>query len=136
MWRGIYIGPTDGGISPLIPEGTLAKYESTECKDLIVTSANGSEQTPYKLSNGEMMNPAGRSGCFYNDEASAISGFSVRKYLDPNLEASLVVLNRSAQSWIEFRYGEVLLNRAEAAMELAEAGQGKVIKRMLILVSM
>ena len=64
MWRGIYIGPTDGGISPLIPEGTLAKYESTECKDLIVTSANGSEQTPYKLSNGEMMNPAGRSGCF------------------------------------------------------------------------
>ena len=128
MWRGIYIGPTDGGISPLIPEGTLAKYESTECKDLIVTSANGSEQTPYKLSNGEMMNPAGRSGCFYNDEASAISGFSVRKYLDPNLEASLVVLNRSAQSWIEFRYGEVLLNRAEAAMELAEAGQGESYK--------
>jgi hypothetical protein len=75
-----------------------------------------------------MMNPAGRSGCFYNDEASAISGFSVRKYLDPNLEASLVVLNRSAQSWIEFRYGEVLLNRAEAAMELAEAGQGESYK--------
>lgn len=38
------------------------------------------------------------------------------------------MLNRSAQSWIEFRYGEVLLNRAEAAMELAEAGQGKVNK--------
>lgn len=48
--------------------------------------------------------------------------------MDPNLEASLVVLNRSAQSWIEFRYGEVLLNRAEAAMELAEAGQGESYK--------
>lgn len=65
------------------PRRTLAKYESTECKDLIVTSANGSEQTPYKLSNGEMMNPAGRSGCFYNDELVLSPGFSVRKYLDP-----------------------------------------------------
>ena len=128
IWRGIYTGPVDGGIAPLIPEGTLAKYESTACKDRIVTSANGSGQVPYELSNGKMMNPAGRSGCFYNDEASAISGFSVRKYLDASLEAPLVVLNHSSQSWIEFRYGEVLLDRAEAAMELAEAGQGETYR--------
>lgn len=124
IWRGIYVGSVNGGISPLIPEGTLGKYESTECKDLIITSASGSGQVPYKLSNGKMMNPAGRSGSFSNDDASAISGFSVRKYLSPTMEASLVVLNRSVQSWIELRYGEVLLNRAEAAMELSEAGQG------------
>ena len=49
----------------------------------------------------------------------------MRKYLDSDLEPSLVVLNHSTQSWIELRYGEVLLNRAEAAMELAEAGQGE-----------
>ena len=69
------------------------------------------------------MNPAGLSGRFYGDGACAISGFSVRKYLNPDMEASLVVENRSEQSWIELRYAEVLLNRAEAAFELTEAGQ-------------
>lgn len=125
IWRGIYTGPVEGGIAPLIPAGTSARYESMPCSEFLVTSANGSGQTPYLLSNGKMMNPAGRSGCFYNDEASAVSGFSVRKYLDEKLEGPLVILNRSTQSWIEFRYGEVLLNRAEAAIELAEAGQGE-----------
>ena len=32
--------------------------------------------------------------------------------------------NKSDQSWIELRYAEVLLNRAEAAYELYTAGQG------------
>lgn len=122
IWRGIYIGETSGGISPLIADGTLPKYESTGCKDLIVTSSSNN-QTAYQLSNGEKMNPAGLSGRFYGDGACAISGFSVRKYLNPDMEASLVVENRSDQSWIELRYAEVLLNRAEAAFELTEAGQ-------------
>ena len=124
IWRGIYIGSVDNGISPLLPEGYLSRYEVSDSKDLLVTSPSGNNQTPYQLSNGQMMNPAGRSGCFYNDNACAISGFSVRKYMDPDLEAERVLLNYSSQSWIEFRYGEILLNRAEAAIELAEAGAG------------
>ena len=124
IWRGIYIGSVDDGISPLLPEGYLSRYEVSDSKDLLVTSPSGNNQTPYQLSNGQMMNPAGRSGCFYNDNACAISGFSVRKYMDPDLEAERVLLNYSSQSWIEFRYGEILLNRAEAAIELAEAGAG------------
>lgn len=124
IWRGIYIGSVDDGISPLLPEGYLSRYEVSDSKDLLVTSPSGNNQTPYQLSNGQMMNPAGRSGCFYNDNACAISGFSVRKYMDPDLEPERVLLNYSDQSWIEFRYGEILLNRAEAAIELAEAGAG------------
>lgn len=122
-WRGIYIGPTAGGITPLLPEGTIEKYEASSCKDNLVTSSNAG-QTAYKLSNGQMMNPAGRSGRFADDAACTLSGFSVRKWMNPDMEASLVVENRSDQTWIEMRYAEVLLNRAEAAAELAAAGQG------------
>lgn len=124
IWRGIYTGPVDGGISPLIPEGTLPKYEATDCADLLVTSNSSNSQTAYTLSNGQTMNAAGRSGRFYNDAACSMSGFAIRKYLNPDMDAALVVENRSDQSWIEFRYGEILLNRAEAAFELAEAGAG------------
>lgn len=122
-WRGIYTGPTAGGISPLLPEGAVEKYEASGSKGNLVTSSNAG-QTAYQLSNGQMMNPAGRSGRFADDGACAISGFSVRKWMNPDMEASLVLENRSDQTWIELRYAEVLLNRAEAAIELAAAGQG------------
>jgi len=46
------------------------------------------------------------------------TGFYVRKYVDYNKPQASVDLNRSEQSWIDLRYGEILLNRAEAAMEL------------------
>lgn len=122
MWRGIYVGPVAGGIPPLIPDGFLGRYEASDSKDLLVTSPNANDQVPYQLANGEMMNPAGRSGCFSSDKAGAISGFSVRKYMDQDLEPARVQLNYSTQSWIEFRYAEILLNRAEAAMELYDLG--------------
>jgi len=50
------------------------------------------------------------------------TGFYVRKYVDYNKPQATVDLNRSEQPWIDFRYGEILLNRAEAAMELGNAG--------------
>jgi hypothetical protein len=50
------------------------------------------------------------------------TGFYVRKYVDYNKPQASVDLNRSEQPWIDLRYGEVLLNRAEAAMELGNSG--------------
>jgi hypothetical protein len=44
--------------------------------------------------------------------------FYVRKYVDYAKAQASVDLNRSEQPWMDLRYGEVLLNRAEAAMEL------------------
>ncbi|HEY0176970.1 MAG TPA: RagB/SusD family nutrient uptake outer membrane protein [Pedobacter sp.] len=50
------------------------------------------------------------------------TGFYVRKYVDAAKPIASVDLNRSEQPWIDLRYAEVLLNRAEAAMELDNPG--------------
>jgi len=111
--RGIYTGPVAGGISPLLPAGSRSQYPTAN----LVTSSNAA-QTPYKLPDGTLMNPAGLSGVFTGDQTCAISGFSVRKWLNPNLPTSQVLENNEDQTWIEMRYAEVLLNRAEAGYEL------------------
>lgn len=116
--RGIYTGSSAGGISPLLPAGSTANYPTTN----IVQSSNAN-QTPYKLSDGTTMNPAGLSGIFTGDGTCAISGFSIRKWLVPDKPTSEVLENRSDQTWIEMRYAEVLLNYAEAAWELNSLGQ-------------
>lgn len=46
------------------------------------------------------------------------TGFYVRKYVDYNKPQASVDLNRSEQPWIDMRYAEILLNRAEADVEL------------------
>jgi hypothetical protein len=117
--RGIYTGSTAGGVSPLIPAGSTIQYPTTN----MVQSANGS-QTPYTLPNGTKINPAGKSGTFFSEETNSQTGFSIRKYLDESLDKSQVKENNEDQSWIEIRYAEVLLNRAEAGYELYSAGQG------------
>lgn len=121
--RGIYTGPVAGGINRLLPVGSTATYPSS----LLMSQAGPEITTAFvTLPNGTRMNAAGASG-FYtniNGVASGISGFSVKKYLDPNKATSDIGNNRSDQSWIEIRYAEVLLNRAEAAIELFTAGEG------------
>lgn len=63
------------------------------------------------------LNIIGKSGCGQGSESS-VTGFFVRKYMVPDKPASGVLLWQSDQSWIDMRYAEVLLNRAEAAFEL------------------
>lgn len=53
------------------------------------------------------------------------TGFYVRKYLQPAYDKSVVVLNSSFQQYIDFRYGEILLNFAEAAVELGKIADAK-----------
>jgi starch-binding outer membrane protein, SusD/RagB family len=56
------------------------------------------------------------------------TGFCMKKYLDPNLAQSLVTnsgTTGSAQPWMMIRYGEVLLNYAEAAVELGKITDAK-----------
>lgn len=48
----------------------------------------------------------------------SVTGFYIRKYLDYNKDKSQAYGWNSTQSWIDIRYGEVLLNYAEAAIEL------------------
>jgi hypothetical protein len=122
MRRGIYTGPVAAGINRLLPLGSTANYPSTN----FISQAGPEITTAFvTLPDGTRMNAAGASG-FYtniNGVASGISGFTVKKYLDPAKAAADIGNNRSEQSWIEIRYAEVLLNRAEAAYELYNAGQ-------------
>lgn len=117
--RGIYTGSSVGGISPLLPAGSTAHYPTAN----IVEAANAN-QTPVKLPDGTTMNPAGLSGYFTGDGTCSVSGFAIRKYIVPDKPTSEVLENRSDQTWIELRYAEVMLNRAEAAFELSSLGQG------------
>lgn len=117
--RGIYTGSAAAGISPLLPVGSRSQYPLT---NLVISSTV--TQTAYKLPDGTLMNPAGLSGIFTGDQTCAISGFTIRKWLNPNLATSQVLENNETQTWIEMRYAEVLLNRAEAGAELANSGQG------------
>lgn len=119
VWRGIYRGSVANGISPLIPPGSMVAYPTTN----LTTSANAGSQTVVTLPDNSPMNAAGRSGVFTSTNIHTLSGFYIRKYLDPNRPTAQVLTSQSTQSWIELRYAEVLLTRAEAAYELYLAGQ-------------
>lgn len=50
------------------------------------------------------------------------TGLFARKHMDINMTVGQHVLHASTRPWIEIRYAEVLLNRAEAAIELSQSG--------------
>lgn len=64
------------------------------------------------------------SNGFVSGESTA-TGFYVRKYMDPSLSQALARTGGSSQPYIEIRYAEVLLNYAEAAMELNNVAEAK-----------
>lgn len=120
MRRGIYKGSTAGGISKLLPNGSTAVYPTN-----LIVSSGAIPQTAYTLPDGSKINPAGESGGFTNRNiGGTVSGFSVRKYINPNMPRANVSTTTCEQTWIELRYAEVLLNRAEAAYELFTMGMG------------
>lgn len=61
---------------------------------------------------------SGRSGMGSNETTS--TGFLVRKYQNPDMEQASVRQGYSEQDWIDIRYAEVLLNKAEAAFYLGK----------------
>jgi hypothetical protein len=60
----------------------------------------------------------GLCGISTNGDDLTRTGFYVRKYINYKAPQSACGLYQSTQSWIDMRYAEVLLNRAEAALEL------------------
>jgi hypothetical protein len=57
------------------------------------------------------------------DENNAMMGAFMRKYIDITRPTSLVQVNKSNQSWIAFRLGEIYLNTAEATYELGNRAE-------------
>ena len=139
--RGIYTGSAENGIAPLrvvnggAPDYTVSgpsKYNQTDAykaigdfagQKVLFLSQNGTTHETVELPDGTIMNAAGKSGPFTSDGTGAMTGFVVRKYLNPNMPQSLVLEARSEQHFILMRYAEILLNVAEAASELMLAGE-------------
>ncbi|MCU7693021.1 RagB/SusD family nutrient uptake outer membrane protein [Haoranjiania flava] len=105
--RGSVILPGDifKGEAIEIQKGLYTSFPSGELK----TSADFNA-----LYNGK--NIIGKSGMGHPE--TTITGFLVRKYQNPKMERSQVLGSRSTQAWIDMRYAEVLLNRAEAAFQI------------------
>ncbi len=139
--RGIFTGDASDGISPLrvvnggAPDYTISgpsnynqvdAYRGTGAftghKSLFL-SQNGTTHETVQLPGGITMNAGGKSGPFTSDGTAAMTGFAIRKWLNPNMPQSLVLEARSEQPFVLMRYAEILLNAAEAASELTLAGE-------------
>lgn len=122
---GIYTGSTP--VKPFFSDYSYSAAETTYQKLDIYTSAKtlrmsakstGQDSLVVK---GVKMSVAGENGPFYEDGEANLTGFYGRKWL--NSDPSFVAKEgNSAQPFILMRYAEVLLNAAEAAVELAMAG--------------
>lgn len=121
--RGIWIGDASGGISPLASEGNTGNVADQANANLKLAPALGSNDAvtlepgdPH----GATMRAAGVNGPVSNWDFGNTGGTYLAKYL---AESGPTNGNNSIQSWIELRYAEVLLNQAEAAYELYQAGE-------------
>lgn len=139
--RGIFTGDATNGIAPLRVVNSGApnygisgpsNYNQVDAykaagtfagKKSLFLSQNGTTHETVTLPNATVMNGGGKSGPFTSDATGAMTGFAVRKWLNPNMPQTLVLEARSEQHFILMRYAEILLNAAEAASELALAGE-------------
>lgn len=127
IYAGVYTGTTP--VRPLLNDysyqGQAQNYQNLDI-------AKGDNPTLYmtpdpnnhkivKLPDGSEMKASGANGPFYNYAESAMTGLLARKWLkdDPSFTARE---GNSDQHYILVRYAEVLLNAAEAAVELSLAG--------------
>ncbi|MBS1606430.1 MAG: RagB/SusD family nutrient uptake outer membrane protein [Bacteroidetes bacterium] len=124
--RGIYTGPIGSGIQqfPLTSSNPYTGNPNiVPCTALdgtpVVNIGNPAINVPAntKLASG------GLSGIYGSRNSGTISGYHVRKYSNQMMATALITGAASTQPWIEIRYAEVLLSRAEADWELNAAGQ-------------
>ncbi len=89
-------------------------------KTLYLSSREGVDQEVVDY-DGKQITAAGANGPFYDNGEATVTGLYGRKWLNPNPSAE-IAKGKSAQPFILMRYAEVLLNAAEAAVELKLAG--------------
>jgi starch-binding outer membrane protein, SusD/RagB family len=125
---GIYTGPTP--ISPLFNNYTYAnaetRYQSLPAytsgsKTLFLSPREGNGQVTVPVDGGTMT-AAGANGPFFDNGEGCLTGLLGRKWLNPD-PGFAPAEGKSAQPYILMRYAEVLLNAAEAGVELAIAGE-------------
>ncbi|MDR1981685.1 MAG: RagB/SusD family nutrient uptake outer membrane protein [Tannerellaceae bacterium] len=103
--------------------GDVFKGEVIDVRKGIVPAGEPVSNFQSTASFGDMyedMSIQGASGIGHNE--ATVTGFYMRKLLDPNLPRANVASGRSENPWINMRYAEMLLIRAEAAVELNNLG--------------
>jgi starch-binding outer membrane protein, SusD/RagB family len=124
---GVYTGSAP--VNPLFNNYSYAAAETryqnltayTQASKTLYLSAregNGQEIVPY---NGGNITAAGANGPFYDNGEGCLTGLLGRKWLNPD-PSFVPAEGKSAQPYVLMRYAEVLLNAAEAAVELSLAG--------------
>jgi hypothetical protein len=84
------------------------------------------EEDMYITSAGVKIYKNGLDGPGARTDRATLTGIQGRKWLDLSLPIPAVGANMSSQSWIDIRYAEIVLNRAEAALELYQNGVSSV----------
>lgn len=100
-------------------------------ENIVVTTENVTSQTPYDY-NGVKININGMDGPANGGSNSTLTGFHGLKWINLNWSRAETQLHRGTQSWIDIRYAEVLLNRAEAAIELSQNGVSSLAGNSLL----
>lgn len=127
MRMGIYKGASP--VKPLFNDYSYSSGENTyqnldaykNDKTLLLVSSSTSQET-VDIGDGKKMTVAGANGPFYSYPDAGMTGFYGRKWLNPS-PSFVAGEGKSAQPFILMRYAEVMLNAAEAAVELALAGE-------------
>ncbi len=118
---------TDEPIDKFIEDDgkTTTAYSNVSFVRNNIYRATGDPRTqanPYVLSDGTKLYKNGLDGPCNQAQDFTFTGFYGRKWLNLNLPVGGARLHYSTQTWIDIRYAEVLLNRAEAALELYQDG--------------
>jgi starch-binding outer membrane protein, SusD/RagB family len=120
--RGIWTGDASGGIDKFASEENTGNVADIPQPGLTLASALGANPA-VNLEPGDprgtTMKAAGVNGPVSAWDFGNTGGTYLAKYL---AESGPTTGNNSTQAWIEIRYAEVLLNQAEAAYELHQAG--------------
>ncbi|MGV8092552.1 MAG: RagB/SusD family nutrient uptake outer membrane protein [Mangrovibacterium sp.] len=99
-----------------VQKGIFPNYTGNPGTDEFITGGGSSATTIWHAPDGKNYEINGN--CGFDIDGGTQSGIFQRKYVDYDRDIKDVRLNNMFQSWIEMRYAEVLLNRAEAAFEL------------------
>ncbi len=101
-----------------VQRGIYPTFSGTAAAEVAKTPASRSyllSGDPNTMYNGKAI--IGQTGISTAGDERTRTGFYVRKYIDYRRPQADVDLFTSTTHWIEFRYAEILLNRAEADIE-------------------
>lgn len=127
-WRGTVIDIQAGVIDDATAEGNVATIYGRK------TVTTGDYNKLYNTSTHKIDDAGTQKVITTNGIGGgerSITGFYNRKYMNYNMPPNQAIGWNSTQSWIDMRYAEVLLNYAEAAIELGDVANARTAVNLI-----